>query len=177
MRQALIVAAGVFAFACTDRPLTDPGVTTVNRSAAASSGGFDQFGYNKGAGMFNGAADGVDRVLDGKLWGSPSPYASDHLVMKWNAEWDRGNREAWSKPPYGAWMNNQWTGMSAGSSGSVWHYKFKWIGSCGADYTFLPDGGYCIWGQFEVIQDHGLDPSWDEGHIWFAKAIPGGYGR
>jgi hypothetical protein len=30
-------------------------------------------------------------------------YAHDKLVMKWNAEWDRGNAEAWSNGPYNAW--------------------------------------------------------------------------
>jgi hypothetical protein len=32
-----------------------------------------------------GKADGVDRVLDGKVWGDPT-YANDWLVMKWSKE-------------------------------------------------------------------------------------------
>src|SRR3990167_355186 len=62
---------------------------------SASAGGFDQYGYNDTARIFNGPADGVDRSLDGTVWGDPT-YASDHLSMKWNAEWDRGNDEGWT---------------------------------------------------------------------------------
>jgi len=34
--------------------------------------GFDEFGYNYQARLFSGLADGVDRVLDGKVWGEPN---------------------------------------------------------------------------------------------------------
>ena len=57
---------------------------------ATAAGGFDQFGYNHTARVFSGPADGVDRVLDGKVWGDTT-YANDHLVMKWNAAWDACN--------------------------------------------------------------------------------------
>ena len=103
-------------------------------------------------------------------------YANDKLVMKWNAEWDRGNTEGWAYPTYNAWLNNQWNGAFPGGSGSVWHYKYVWVGDCGADYTPLSNGGYCIWGQFEVIMDHGIDPNIGPGHLWFAHANPAGYG-
>lgn len=43
--------------------------------------GFDEFGYNYQARVFVGKADGVDRILDGKVWGD-STYANDWLVMK-----------------------------------------------------------------------------------------------
>src|SRR3989344_2673336 len=121
--------------------------------AALAAGGFDQFGYNRTARIFNGT---------GSSWclqrGAPANclgiYSPDKLVMKWNAEWDGKN----------------------GGSGAVWHYKIKWVGSCGAEYTPLPDGGYCIWGQFEVLMDQGQDPNSGPGHLWFAKALPNGYG-
>jgi len=104
------------------------------------------------------------------------PYHHDKLVMKWNDEWNRGNAEGWNNPPYDAWLDNEWNGRCVrDGSGEVWHYKIKWIGSGhGADGTFLPDGGYVIWGQFEVILDHG---SWsDHTHEFLAHAIPCGYG-
>ena len=95
--------------------------------------------------------------------------------MKWNAEWDRGNAEGWANPPYAAWEDNEWNGVGVtGGSGAVWHYKIKWVGTCGADGTTLPDGGYCIWGQFEVLMDQGTDPN--AGHLWYAQATPNGYG-
>ncbi len=105
-------------------------------------------------------------------------YANDKVVMKWNAEWDRGNAEGWTDPNgYDAWENNEWNGKFPGGSGAVWHYKIKWVGPCGADYTPLPDGGYCLWGQFDVLMDQGVDSSYGPGHTWLTKAIPNGYGN
>ena len=100
-------------------------------------------------------------------------YDNDKLVMKWNAEWDRGNAEGWSNPPYDAWENNQWNGSAPGGSGAVWHYKIVWVGPCGDDCTPLANGGYCIWGQFATIMDQGTDGG---AHYWFAHALPSGYG-
>ena len=137
----------------------------------AAGGGFDQFGYNYTAHVFVGRADGVDRVLDGKVWGDPT-YANDHLVMKWSKAWDdaRFHGAPWTPE---AWENNEWNGKVPGGSGEVWHYKIQWVGSCGVDGAPLPDGGYCIWGQFEVIMDHGTIAN---EHFWFAHANPTGYG-
>jgi hypothetical protein len=45
---------------------------------ALAGGGFDEYGYNPTARNFVGAADGVDRNLDGTVWGDPT-YANDHL--------------------------------------------------------------------------------------------------
>jgi len=136
-----------------------------------AAGGFDEFGYNYKAKIFVGAADGVDRNLDGTVWGYPA-YANDHLVMKWNAEWDRGKAEDWKNPPYEAWTNNEWNGAFPGGSGEVWKYKIKWIGDCKPNYSPTDNGGYCIWGQFEVMMDHG---TMDSVHYWFTHAIPAGY--
>lgn len=135
----------------------------------ADAGGFDQYGYNRGARIFVGAADGVDRSLDGAVWGDPT-YARDQLVMKWNAEWDRGNAEGWNDPNgYDAWLNNEWNGRCPGCSGETWAYKIVWVGSCAA----VPDGGYCVWGQFAVIHSQGTVGG---AHIWDALASPAGYG-
>lgn len=161
-KRVLLIAAAVAALAAV------PAIAT-------AAGGFDQFGYNDTARVFSGPADGVDRVLDGKVWGDPT-YANDHLVMKWNAEWDRGNDEGWTNPPYRAWENNEWNGNVSGGSGAVWHYKIVWVGPCGAYGTPLPDGSYCIWGQFAVIMDQGFDSTYGEGHLWFAHAKPNGVG-
>lgn len=160
---ALVVIAG-----CTDS------VTPTSPIAAKVGGaafGFDEFGYNDIARIFNGPADGVDRALDGTVWGDPT-YANDHLVMKWNREWDRGNDEGWSNPPYRAWTNNEWNGQVPGGSGESWIYKVAWVGLCGDEGTPLPGGGYCIWGQFAVIFSHGTAGA----HFWDAHARPAGYG-
>lgn len=139
---------------------------------AASGNGFNENGYNYKARIFNGPADGVDKVLDGKVWGDPT-YANDHLVMKWNAEWNRGNAEGWTNGPYDAWENNEWNGAVPGGSGEVWHYKIKWVGSELEASPYWVPGGYAVWGQFEVIMDQGTA---DGVHIWYAHGIPSGYG-
>ncbi len=143
---------------------------------AFAAGGFDANGYNNTARLFNGTllqwctAKGIDP--------SVCPYYgfgsnNDRIVMKWNAEWDRGNAEDWANPPYNAWTDNEWNGKNGGS-GFVWHYKIVWVPPCGADGELLPNGGYCIWGQFEVIMDQGIDPSGI--HTSFALGSPAGYG-
>ena len=103
------------------------------------------------------------------------PYHHDKLVMKWNDEWNRGNSENWLNPPYNAYLDNEWNGRCVpDGSGEVWHYKIKWIGGNQPDGTPTSDGGYYIWGQFEVLLDHG---SWsDFTHEFLAHAIPCGYG-
>jgi hypothetical protein len=141
----------------------------------ALAGGFDEYGYNDVAGIFNGSADGVDRVIDQAVWGDPT-YANDHLVMKWNAEWIRGKAENWSNPPYAAWENNEWNGAFPGGSGETWHYKIVWVGNYAVDPSLIPAGGYGVWGQFAVIMDQGVDRDAGSLHLWIAHANPTGYG-
>ncbi len=153
------------------------GAVLVVPSVANAAGGFDQYGYNYGARIFVGPADGVDKVLDGKVWGDPT-YANDHLVMKWNAAWDACNANGYNNPTYcaGAWTDNEWNGMAPDGSSAVWHYKIIWVGSAGAASPYWRSGGYSVWGNYEVIMDQGLDPSFGTGHIWGALATPNGYG-
>ena len=144
----------------------------------ANADGFDEAGYNRTARIFNGTGWSwcMDKIGDTAYCTAYlGAYASDKLVMKWNAEWDRGNAEGWGNGPYRAWLSNEWIGTCDGCSGSVWHYKTVWIGPCTEGAT-LPDGGYCIWGQFETVMDQGTDPAYGPGHFWFAHATPGGYG-
>jgi hypothetical protein len=138
---------------------------------AFGKGGFDEFGYNHQANIFVGAADGVDRVLDGTLYGD-STYASDHLVMKWSKAWaDAKYRDApWT---CGAWIDNEWNGMAPGGSGETWHYKIVYVGPAGEASPCWRDGGYSIWGDFEVIFSHGTSAN---EHFWDAHATPSGFG-
>lgn len=144
---------------------------------ASAAGGFDQYGYNDTARIFNGTgqswceAKGLSSAWCASYLGSS---ANDKLVMKWNAEWDRGNAEGWTDSNYNAWTDNEWNGMTPNGDQSVWHYKIKWVGACGPDGTTLADGGYCIWGQFDVVMDQGTVKQ--DGHYSFALASPNGYG-
>jgi hypothetical protein len=133
--------------------------------------GFDEFGYNYNARVFVGPADGVDRDLDGMVWGDPT-YANDHLVMKWSKAWDdaRFSGAPWTPE---AWCSNEWNGMGPGGSQEVWHYKIIWVGPELEDSPYWREGGYPIWGQFEVILSQGVA---DGEHIWETHATPSGYG-
>lgn len=140
-------------------------------AGAALAGGFDQYGYNYQARLFNGNADGVDRVLDGTVWGDPT-YANDHLVMKWSKAWDdaRFHGAPWTPD---AWEDNEWNGKVPGGSGETWHYKIIWVGPELENSPHWRPGGYPVWGQFEVILSQGTV---GKEHIWDTHALPSGYG-
>ncbi len=110
-------------------------------SAVSASGGFDQFGYNDQARIFNGTGSSwcLAKGLSPNCIGI---YSLDKLVMKWNAEWDRGNAENWSNGPYAAWTDNEWNGKVKGGSGAVWHYKIAWVGDYAINPDLIPAGGY-----------------------------------
>lgn len=174
---AFLILVSVLALGCQPEPtapITTQSIQTLPSPAITSlaKGGFDQFGYNYDARLFNGKADGVDRILDGKVWGDPT-YANDHLVMKWSKGWDdaRFNGAPWGPD---AWEDNEWNGNVPGGSGYTEHVKIIWVGSELQSGPYWRDGGYAIWGQFEVIMDQGNDPNF--GHTWYAHAIPTGYG-
>jgi len=144
-------------------------ITVLLAVPALGKGGFDEFGYNYGARIFVGPADGVDRNLDGTVWGYPT-YANDHLVMKWSKAWDeaRFHDGEWTCD---AWLTNEWNGKVPGGSGETWHYKIVWVGPELEDSSCWRDGGYAIWGQFEVIFSHGTVAN---EHFWEAHAVPTG---
>jgi len=133
----------------------------------AAQRGFDDFGYNYTARIFVGPSDGFDRVL-----GNDPVYGDDHLVMKWSKAWDdaRFHGEPWTPD---AWLDNEWNGMMPDGSEENWHYKIVWVGTQLESSPYWREGGYPIWGEFEVIQDHGHSPS---GHFWYAHTRPNGYG-
>ena len=133
--------------------------------------GFDEYGYNYKARVFQGIADGIDRIHNNGIWGDQA-YAQDHLVMKWSKAWKeaRFDGEAWSCD---AWTNNEWNGKKSGGSDENWIYKIVWVGPELEDSDCWRAGGYPIWGEFEVIMSHGTVAN---EHFWDAHAIPSGYG-
>ena len=148
-------------------------------SFLVDSKAFDDFGYNYKARVFSGPADGVDRVLDNAVWGD-STYAKDHLKMSWSKAWDNARfyEADWTCD---AWEDNQWNGKVRGGSGEVWHYKIVWVGPELESSDCWREGGYAIWGEFEVIMDQGTSTSDycgsnNGGQQFCAHAIPTGYG-
>ncbi|MFA5837735.1 MAG: hypothetical protein WC837_12355 [Bellilinea sp.] len=147
-----------------------------NVTGSAADNGFDEFGYNRTARIFSGTGwSWCMEKVGSATWCENylGSYANDKIVMKWNAEWDRGNAENWAHPPYNAEENNIWNGHGEGGSGENWLYKIVWVGPCGTDGTPLDSGGYCLWGQFAVILSQGTAGG---EHIWETLAKPAGYG-
>jgi hypothetical protein len=126
--------------------------------------GYDQFGYNYQADMFNGTYDSSDRVLDGKYWGTEADYVDDKLMMKWSDPWlanvdcdnngklDRGLEDGVLTGTSVGWLTNHVEGDYFDGSGAVQHYtsftKIVWTGP-----------GSPLWGQYTIIEDVYSDPA------------------
>ncbi len=141
---------------------------------AFAAGGFDQYGYNDTARVFNGTGSSWC-LAGGQAADCLGVNSPDKLVMKWNAQWDNCNANGYDNPTYclGAWTDNEWNGAVPGGSGQVWHYKIIWVGSAGSSSPYWLPGGYSVWGNYEVVMDQGMS---DGVHTWGALATPNGYG-
>lgn len=126
--------------------------------------GYDQFGYNYQAHMFNGTYDSSDRVLDGKYWGQTGDFVDDKLMMKWSDEWianvdcnsdgklDRGLVNGVVGGTSLGWLTNQINGDYTDFNGVVRHFtdfvKIVWTGP-----------GSSLWGQYSIVQEVLNDPA------------------
>lgn len=143
-------------------------------ATVSAKGGFDEFGYNDTARVFNGTGSSWC-LAGGQAANCLGIYSPDKLVMKWNAAWDDCNANGYDDPLYcaGAWTSNSWNGNVPGGSGEVWHYKIIWVGSAGEASDYWREGGYLVWNNYEVIMDQGIA---DGVHSVLAHAVPNGYG-
>jgi hypothetical protein len=179
-------SAAMVASSSSVRGVDKGGTCTIPGDGVVKTG-FDQYGYNRCAGNFVGLFGGWCADY-GRGWdclglnvygiadfASYNTYAKDHLVMKWNAAWDACNADYSPENCAGAWTDNEFNGMLPDGSRTTEHVKIVWIGGdCGADYTLLADGGYCIWGAYEAVMDQGKG---DDGVRYvLAHAVPSGYG-
>jgi hypothetical protein len=131
--------------------------------------GYDQFGYNYQAHMFNGLYANFSR---------PNPPATEgleNLVMKWSDEWlsnldcnndhklDRGldRKTGISDGTSKGWVTNHIEGDYLGDDGELHHYtyfcKIVWVGPApfGAPD---PWDGKRIWGVYAIIEEVNNDP-------------------
>ncbi len=156
-----------------DKPPQDeiPG----NRYGVVNETGFDEFGYNRNAHIYNGTYGEwcMEKVGDEKsCLANYGDYWNDKLIMKWNEEWDRGNEQKWANGPYGAWLSNHGNGKLPDGSGESYFVKIVWVGPCN-DGTNLPEGSSCVWDQFAVI----MEKTQKDGEMDFSThSIPSGYG-
>ena len=167
--------------ACAPSPTSPPqarGPLAASRAAAPATctlangkvvaTGFDQYGYNRCAHNFVGTYGGwcEQQGLDAGCAGVPG---DTKLNMKWNEDWDVGNVEHWSNPPYRAWLDNEING-----AGFSEHFKTKWDAGCASTSTTGSDGAPCIWGAFEILMDQATE---NGSHVWWTKLSPAGFGN
>ena len=146
--------------------------------------GYDEFGYNYQAHLFNGRYCDNDRVIGGD-------YCDVKLVMKWNDAWlsnkdcdgdnllDRHHGFD-SYIGSGAWVTNHQSGVN--DDGSHWTYFVKIVAAPADAYKengnwYTADSteiGPVIWGAHAVIQRIYNDPSTgDHGVEYKSPASPG----
>jgi len=131
--------------------------------------GYDEWGYNYQAHMFNG---GYCDAYRNAAW--CQPYKDDNLIMKWNDAW-LSNKDCdedglldrhYGYPSYigsGAWLTNHQSGTYEGENGETckWEYFVKIVAAPQDAYTeggiwYTANGveiGSVIWGEFATIQE------------------------
>lgn len=152
--------------------------------------GFDQYGYNYQAHMFNGTYDSVDRNLADNQAGpylgdaSDPPMATydDKLIMKWSDSWlanvdcnndfklDRGLLDDGTLPSgiSKGWLTNHAEGDydSDGDETQDAHYsyfvKIVWVGPGGS-----------LWGQYEIAEQVLNDPAGGMHGLQYKIVAPG----
>lgn len=154
--------------------------------------GFDVWGYNYQAHMFNGTY--CDAYRDA-AW--CQPYKEDNLMIKWNDAWlsnvdcdgdgllDRHYGYYASYVGSGAWLTNHVSGeYDLDGEMCSWNYFVK-IVAAPADATavggvwYAADGtemGPAIWGEFAVIQEVSNDPCGGEHGLLYKGEVPTGFG-
>ncbi len=139
--------------------------------------GYDQFGYNYQAHMFNGTYDSSDRTIDGTYWGDTGDYVDDKLMMKWSDAWlanvdcngdgklDRGLVDGDPSGTSMGWLTNHVVGDYT-LDGNVQNYtdfvKIVWTGPSSP-----------LWGQYTVIQEVWNDPAGGLNGLYSKIGTPG----
>ncbi len=201
MKRVLMVILSVglvVAFASTDRGWAQ--CTTIQDGILkASTGeilttGYDEFGYNYQAHIFNGRYCDYDRVEGGL-------YCDVELIMKWNDAWlsnkscdsdyelDRPDDYGGTYIGSGAWCTNHQSGWVTLDNGKKrkWTYFVKIVaapadaykadGFWYTDSTLEIEIGLVIWGAFAVIQRVSNDPSQGEHGILYKSPVGPGFGK
>lgn len=156
--------------------------------------GFDDWGYNYEAHIFNGKY--CDAYRDASWC---QPYANDDLQMKWNDAWlsnsdcdgdgllDRHYGFA-SYIGSGAWLTNHQKGIYLDANGKKqrWEYFVKIVAvpadaqTNGAGTWYAADGteiGPAIWGEFAVIQEVYNDTGTADHGVLYLSPYSAGLGR
>ena len=166
--------------------------TLLTSSGDVITTGFDQWGYNYQAHMFNGLY--CDAYRDA-AW--CQPYKDDDLIMKWNDAWlsnvdcdsdgllDR-HYDFDSYIGSGAWLTNHMSGEYLGEAGQTCKWEdFVKIIAAPADATLVGDVWYAadgteigpfIWGEFAIIQEVYNDPCVGNHGVLYLSPDHAGFG-
>jgi len=164
---ALVLFSAPMAFAQTQGSCVKiQSGTILDVNGVVITTGYDQWGYNYQAHMFNGLYDNNTRP--------PVPVTTGdvNLSMKWSDEWlsnldcngdhrlDRG-----LNPKTGAssgvskgWLTNHEEGDYTGTDGEIHHYTYfvKIVYDNGASCATGSDS--CLWGLYTIIEEVNNDP-------------------
>lgn len=123
--------------------------------------GYDQWGYNYQAHMFNGLYANYTRPVP------PVTEGTENLIMKWSDDWlsnqdcdgdgklDRGGSTGISQ----GWLTNHIEGDYLGADGDFHHYTyFVKIVYVGPALSPDPWEGKRIWGAYAIIEEVNNDP-------------------
>lgn len=155
--------------------------------------GFDQWGYNYQADIFNGTYCDAYRNAS---W--CQDYKEDELIMKWNDAW-LSNKDCdgdglldrhYGYPSYigsGAWLTNHMAGYYPGSDGEMHHWTyFVKIVAAPSDATneggtwYTADGteiGPVIWGDFAIVEEVNNDTYAGFNGIQYRSPNAPGFGK
>ncbi len=154
--------------------------------------GYDMWGYNYGAHIFNGGY--CDAYRDA-AW--CQAYKDEELIMKWNDSWlsnkdcdddallDRHFGNA-SYIGSGAWLTNHQSGkVEVNGKMRKWTYFVKIVAAPEDAYSengfwYTSDGielGPVIWGAFAIVQEVSNDPSAGVNGIQYKSPVDPGLGN
>lgn len=151
--------------------------------------GYDKYGYNYQAHIFNGLVENYSRPTTVVTTGT------ENLVMKWSDDWVanvdcdlNGKLDRGLNPKTGVstgismgWVTNHYEGDYEGSDGELHHYTyFAKIVYVGAKPAVGPDpwAATRIWGQYAIIEEIQTDPFGEYGgRLKSSKLVAPGLGR
>jgi len=193
----LVLMLAVATFGWSQCAIIEDGTITAKTGEILTTG-YDDFGYNYQAHIFNGRYCDYDRVIGGD-------YCGVELIMKWNDAW-MSNKDCDFDGKLdrhfgfstfrgsGAWLTNHQSGWVEMPNGKMrkWTYFVKIVSAPTTAYVDFPydslgngtyytaDGimiGPQIWGAHAVIQRVSNDPSLNEHGIQYKSPVGPGFGK
>jgi len=184
---AASLSTGAFANECT----TIQDGTLLDKANVLITTGYDDWGYNYQAHMFNGGY--CDAYRDA-AW--CQEWANEDLIMKWNEAWlsnmDCDNDSKLDRhrgmPSYigsGAWLTNHQSGkVEVNGKMRKWTYFVKIVAAPSdayveAGFWYTADDieiGEVIWGSFAVIEEVSNDPAAGKHGAQYISPFTPGFG-